>query len=177
MLCVSYLAFLFLSITPGLHVVKVSLDCRPWQWLIYILDNVPSWFSLPRKEFSTPLQLSSMVSGFKSFDVDELVSAFLHFKNLPDCWLYLIGLFWFFILLDLHQHFFGPYIESSSKRLPRRRWTTLGTNSCHELNLSWLTEGTGLTAMRLLVTQLSSNFWTCENDGLCIKIAAIHKQL
>lgn len=91
MLCVSYLAFLFLSITPGFHLVKVSLDCRPWQWFIYILDNVPNWLSLPRKEFSNPLQLSSMVSGFKSFDVDEVVSAFLHFKNLPDCW---VGYLW-----------------------------------------------------------------------------------
>lgn len=59
----------------------------------------------------------------------------------------------------------------------KKRWTTLGTHSCHELNLSWLTEGTGLTAIRLLVTQLSSNFWACENGGLCIKIAVIHKQL
>ncbi len=94
----SNLAFLFLRLTNGLHLVVNPLYSLWWSllWLltlthIHLPPGECSWsgqllwrvFSSPGKEFfGHPPQLFSWSSG--SFGVAELTGAFLLFKNVPN---------------------------------------------------------------------------------------------
>ena len=106
--------------------MKVSLDCRLWQWYTYLLESVHDLtrccegFLLHQGKNSVIIQFSHRPWSSWPFVVAELASSCLLFENVLDCW---------FGHCHLPGSFFQPNDSLAHMPLLSNANSTLGVNS------------------------------------------------